>query len=344
MNTNIRHVTRTLNVVSSLIFAILIVYLYAIETRGSTFATWTENVVLGASSSMLTTISETNATLLNICRKNGHNSTQLAMPLVSFSLNGTTYAGSVFTAKNDFTIDNKILMGLVLIISLLFHMWRIFKCVGEECDDRVVDTLQSPDFGRWVEYTLTSPLQIIVICSTVYIRNISDITQLSVLQGALTLSGWTLEVLILSLQHFKSCTTHGHDGYCQGFYENLKRFAVTFIYATLCHVIIWWNIFSRYFAHEQNISSCMFGIIEIPSIVRTIVIMQCVLFSLFGSIPLLQVLYIVCTVRNDCTFISAAVAYAVLSVTSKGLLAIMFVKLITDGNCFYTNDGKACLT
>jgi len=344
MNNKIRRAITVLNAVASLIFGILVVYLYAIQTGRSTFTTWTENVVLGASSSMSTAISETNTTLLDICKKNGHNSTQLAMPLVSFSLNDTTYVGSVFATKNDFTIDNKILMGLVLIISLAFHTWRAFKCGAGECDHTVIETLEGPDFVRWVEYTLTSPLQIIVICSTVYIRNISDITQLSALQGALTLSGWTLEVLISSLQHSKSCMLDGHDGHCHDFRENLQTFVVTFIYATLSHVIIWWNIFNRYFAHEQNISSCVFGIIQIPSIIRSIVIMQCVLFSLFGCIPLLQVVYITCSVRNDNTFLFAAFAYAVLSVTSKGLLAIMFIKLVTDGNCVYTNDGKVCLT
>jgi hypothetical protein len=34
---------------------------------------------------------------------------------------------------------------------------------------------------------------------------------------------------------------------------------------------------------------------------------------------------------------------AILSITSKSLLAIMYVKLISDSNCIDTTSGRACL-
>jgi len=131
--------------ISHAIFGVLMIYLYAIKTKESSYTTLTENVIIGASSTVLTTISETNTTLLNLCNI----SVQLAMPLVLFLINGTAYGGSVFASKNHFTVDNKTLIGLVLLTS--------------------------------------SGVQIIMICSTVYIRNISDITQLCAFRGALTL-------------------------------------------------------------------------------------------------------------------------------------------------------------
>ena len=39
----------------------------------------------------------------------------------------------------------------------------------------------------------------------------------------------------------------------------------------------------------------------------------------------------------------ASLTYDTLSIVSKGLLALMFVKLITNNNCIDTYDGQACL-
>jgi len=119
---------------------------------------------------------------------------------------------------------------------------------------------------------------------------------------------------------------------------------LVFSYAVLCHIIIWWNILSRYVMHEQNIELCSFGVKRLPPIVKNIVFLQCVLFSLFGLVPVSQVVYISCRKPVGSTFGLATLAYGVLSVISKGLLAIMFVKLITDGNCIYTHEGKASLS
>jgi len=95
--------------------------------------------------------------------------------------------------------------------------------------------------------------------------------------------------------------------------------------------------------HEENLELCNFGVKHLPSILKSIICLQCILFSLFGLVPLSQVIYITFRKPIGSTFGLATLAYGVLSLVSKGLLAIMFVKLITDGNCVYTNEGKVCL-
>ena len=314
-----------------------------IETENSTFATWTENVVLASTGTMVTTILETNKTLINMCTKDDDTSAKLAMPEILFSINGTGHQGSVFVSKNYFQIDNKTIMGLVLMISLGFHLWRVYQSVEEIFENNGKHVVDEPDFLRWIEYALTSPLQIIIVCSTVYIRNISDITQLSALQGIMSLSGWTLEILISGLEQSRIYMTNRRDNHYQNFNENLQKFVLVFSYAVLCHVIIWWNILSRYVMYEENIENCNFGVKRLPPIVKNLVFLQCVLFSLFGLVPVSQVVYISFRKSIGSTFGLATLAYGVLSVISKGLLAIMFVKLITDGNCIYTNEGKTCL-
>jgi len=198
-----------------------------------------------------------------------------------------------------------------------------------------------PDFSRWLEYTVTSPMQIIVIAITVYIRNVHHLSLLSTLQGALTLSGWTVEVCISNLQI--AATNSGKMS--RDFANTLLKLATIFLAATYAHNVIWFSILDFYIAHENNTRNCDLGIKKIPEIIQTIVIVQCVLFSMFGSIPLFQIAVVLIADPSKTTFIwdFANIAYSILSVVSKGLLAFMFVKMITDGNCVDTDAGKACL-
>lgn len=343
MQSNIKNVTTVLNSVACSIFLILFIYLHYIGATNTSFSTWTDTVVLGASREITSMFENTNTSLLQICNKDGHTSSQLAMPLISFTLNDTTRAGTVFTSKNGYSIDTKALMSMVILISLGFHGWRIFIDIHDmHKNNRTTDHFQA-DFIRWIEYTLTSPLQIIIICSTIYMRNISDVTQLAALQGALTLSGWTLENYIWNLQNSKEYVSNSFFSREQKYGDNLAHFCILFAYSALCHIVIWTNIISRFLLHESNISSCHFGIAGLPPVIKWIVILQCVLFSLFGLVPLVQVIYIIYSDVYVNTFKAASLTYGVLSILCKGLLAVMFVKLITDGNCIYTPEGKACL-
>ena len=181
-------------------FLFLFLYLYVIKTENSTFATWTENVMLAATGTVVTTILETNKTLINLCTQRWLYKCT-ACNARNFVFNQWhRLLRECFCVKKDFPIDNKTIMGLVLIISLGFHSWRVYQSIEEDFQNNAIHIVKEPDFLRWIEYTLTSPLQIIIVCSTVYIQNISDITQLSALQGTLTLLGWTLEILISGLE------------------------------------------------------------------------------------------------------------------------------------------------
>jgi len=66
---------------------------------------------------------------------------------------------------------------------------------------------------------------------------------------------------------------------------------------------------------------------------------------MFGGIPLLQIGVVLIVNPSKTNFIwdAAAIAYSTFSVASTGLLALMFVKLLTDGNCLDNYSGKACL-
>jgi len=197
------------------------------------------------------------------------------------------------------------------------------------------------DFSRWLEYTVTSPLQIIVICGTVYMRNAPQLLLISSLQGALTLCGWTLEMLVCYLQ----ITARGGRRMSAEFLGVLAKVVVVFAGAAYMHSVIWVVIFSAFHAHEANMGACDYGIQSLPPIIGNIVVVQCVCFSLFAVPLVLQTVAIVANPEfcADSMWDYASLTYDTLSIISKGLLALMFVKLITDNNCIDTYDGQACL-
>jgi len=144
--------TSILNGIACLISTTLLIFLYAIETQSSTFSPWTESVVLGATPKMSSTILETNSTLVHICDKGGRVSSRLAMPLIyNVSPVGTVFASSLTVAVDS---NLKTLMGVTLLLSLLFHLWRIYIFM-EVYDHPFVQDQLEPDFLRWIEYTFT---------------------------------------------------------------------------------------------------------------------------------------------------------------------------------------------
>jgi len=81
------------------------------------------------------------------------------------------------------------LLQIVFVVSGLFQAWRYvywqhaYRPVG-------------PDFTRWLEYMLTSPLQIFIIGMSVMVRDVSMLATLAFLQGALVMLGYLLELAI----------------------------------------------------------------------------------------------------------------------------------------------------
>ena len=348
-----------LNGVSVCVFLSLAIWL-SVEGKDYSVNTWTESVLMGGNHIVMQQIVQTNSTMRNLCEKPlimqenfDHINTRLSLPLLLFSLNNTVVRGSVFCTVSPTTYNCKTLLLMVLILSFLFQVWHLlpvctrllptkFSFIGcglLNSQDKPLRNM--PDFSRWLEYTVTSPMQIIVIAITVYIRNAHHLSLLSTLQGALTLSGWTVEVCISNLQI--AATNSGKMS--RDFANTLLKLATIFLAATYAHNVIWFSILDFYIAHENNTRNCDLGIKKIPEIIQTIVIVQCVLFSMFGSIPLFQIAVVLIADPSKTTFIwdFANIAYSILSVVSKGLLAFMFVKMITDGNCVDTDAGKACL-
>jgi len=342
-----------MNTLSACVFLGLSGWLMWTAPKNSAFQTWSESVVLGGNQNMSDSIAATNKSLTTLCSQ--HDEPRMALPSISFALNSTTLHGSVFCTSTKNTYDSVVLMVLVLLLSCGFHVWRaaFYEPLEETVEIEHYGSVQQqlcpglsyyiarPDFARWLEYTITSPMQIIVVCGTVYMRNSEQIALISTLQGALTLCGWTIELFIYHLQ----IAAHESGKFSTPFNAIFAKMATVFAAAIYTHHVIWSIIMAVYEKHEQNLQQCNLGLGAFPSIVGDIITLQYILFSAFGAVPLLQVLSVLIaqTEESQHIWLMASVLYATLSITSKSLLAIMYVKLISDGNCVDTTSGRACL-
>lgn len=96
------------------------------------------------------------------------------------------------------------ILAIVFFVSGVFQFYRFINY-----DSHYRPT--GPDFGRWVEYLLTSPLQIFIIAMSVLIRDTFLLVTLTFLQAALILLGYLLELCIqdyVDIERFKCFAKH----------------------------------------------------------------------------------------------------------------------------------------
>lgn len=97
-----------------------------------------------------------------------------------------------------------ILLAIVFVVSGSFQLYRFLTYASHYRPT-------GPDFGRWVEYLLTSPLQIFIIAISVLVRDTFLLVTLTFLQASLILLGYLLELCIqdyVDLLRFQCFANH----------------------------------------------------------------------------------------------------------------------------------------
>lgn len=215
-----------------------------------------------------------------------------------------------------------------------FKLGDVFKFINDqsyEYDPR------KKDFWRWLEYALTSPLQITLIAMFIFVLDRSTIMNLWGLQGALVLLGALNEYYIDKVWKAIIKGRKSDGTQLITFKNNRGKLVILSIFCWLAHYIIWWTVLSRYHRQVSNQSSCKFTD-KMPDWVTFIVWSQFVFFTLFGVVQLVQVVYTLRTCNksntDDNTTLErkrrqcwqyVAFAYSVLSVVAKSLLEIGFI-------------------
>lgn len=217
---------------------------------------------------------------------------------------------------------------------------------------------EGPDFWRWVEYALTSPMQIVLVAISFSIGERSTLVLLGTLQGALVMFGFFIELQceVICCRHAERHEIEVSDG-SNGSLHNTKtsnrtdnlvhemflrriedtyneiKLVVTLMTSFVLHGVIWTIIFERFYTQSETLQACEGGR-GIPSVVFFILYTQAVLFSCFGAVSAWQcgktLLYFgnnPTLERKKALWYHASYRYSILSVTAKTLLEFGFISL-----------------
>lgn len=210
-------------------------------------------------------------------------------------------------------------------------------------EEAALETFRQPSLLRWVEYTLTSPLQVGLIACCVMVRDAQTVALLVAAQGALVLLGYNLEYAAasaeleepqqalpdfsLNLRAGKIVTGPPLDGRFMASQEQRASTAwmTGFWAAALLHVVIWCILIDQLNSVERE-TACHVGSDEWRDPLRAVVIGQCVVFSLFAAVPLVERLAgLLGDGDAGVRLVYCSIAYAVLSAAAKSMLAGSYV-------------------
>ena len=214
-----------------------------------------------------------------------------------------------------------------------------------------------PDFARWVEYALTSPLQLVIVAGSVWIGDRTTLYSLAVAQANMIMNGYIIELFIQRMYKFNSKHPHNNDerertrveknGRCR------RNALFVLLFAWVSFVGIWYCIIANYrrldastgqcdkcgttSAAECTMSFCELkggicrGLNEIPAAVPYIVGTQGVLFALFGVVQSSQ-LWAARNVKDHqemrMAWHTVTLWYSILSVVAKCSLEIGFLVML----------------
>lgn len=178
-----------------------------------------------------------------------------------------------------------------------------------------------PQFLRWLEYAITSPMQLAVIVGTFYISEYDVIILITTLQVGLIMMGYLIELMID--QHIQSKQLNK--------ISQLRLFLI-YLFACMFHVVIWWCIIDRFHRQVDTYNDCKekTKTSGMPGAVYAIVYGECFLFSLFGVVQGWQLISLATEPFTlhysvEQMWVTVCWCYSILSVTAKTFLGITFL-------------------
>jgi hypothetical protein len=243
-------------------------------------------------------------------------------------------------------INGWFILTLVFIISFAYQIY--FETRTRKPDGK--SYFQRPCFARWMEYALTSPLQILLIASSVMIRDVYTVILLVTAQFVCVLLGFAVECAMAMREHntaqyralsqktvdFRSTDNEAAEVKKS---EPISRvpytllWCVCFVASALLHVIVWYILVDQLSNVEQE-TECQKGPRDWVLPLKIVIYGQLILFTLFALVPTLQKFRIwwYCNSIDDNlfddTFLKGSIAYSILSVTAKVFLGASYIAFV----------------
>ena len=209
---------------------------------------------------------------------------------------------------------------LMLILVPIFNWF--YACHNLKYND------ETADFWRWVEYAITSPLQIAIVASSVWMGDRSTLVILALLQGLLVLGGYATEMMVIKVQKLHAKLLESpNEMTCSKRHKKINEATTTLLLTLAMYwfvfFFIWYVPIARFYIQDRSSGTCdmcesylttntcdnsmclwdkktskCVGENPIPSIVVYMLWTQAALFALFGVVQSMQIYTSVTMLRN----------------------------------------------
>jgi len=217
------------------------------------------------------------------------------------------------------------LLIIVLFFSSFFQFFRYYFS-GEDNEIAGFKLKYQPESGpdvwRWIEYALTSPLQIILISAVFNARENNMMILLASLQFALVMFGYSMETLLQEIIEWQEYTKNSKKSRPQTIFVFFFYLGASWGF----HALIWGILISKFSSSSESAADCRDdpSNLLMPDAVWIVFISQIVAFTSFGATLTLQSVYVFCNLQHLNTENNAGkmwktvtYAYSILSVTAK---------------------------
>jgi len=243
------------------------------------------------------------------------------------------YLGSISTKGKDFS--PWFLLFFILFISSIFPTYRYVSA-------KITNTFfqynpqDGPDVWRWVEYALTSPLQIVLISCAFNARENNFLLMLAGLQMALVLFGYTIETALQEIIYLRMGSKESKSTSTT---QATINFMVYLTATYILHFIIWSILFEKFSISSTSVSDCEYNAskFEPPPAVIIILVSQFITFTLFGVVITAQAFRVFTKSNSELTeefvakqWLLVTWTYSWLSVTAKLFLEYGMLSLLSQ--------------
>jgi hypothetical protein len=238
-------------------------------------------------------------------------------------------------------LNGFVLLAAVFVTSCAAQCYALYTTYRDDA----LETLRQPYLLRWAEFAATSPVVVALVAMCLMLRDVHTLALLVAAQTACVLVGFPLEYALttrdlqdplertlmarspppLAVSSNIICGPVVDDSLMLTQPQKAKRaFAAGFYLSVLLHAAVWGVLLSQLLALQAVAPPAPW-----LEQLRVVVFAQCVLFSCFALVPLLQWLWIADGEADaDSAMLYGSVLYAVLALVAKSVLAATYVTFV----------------
>ena len=203
---------------------------------------------------------------------------------------------------------------------------------------RKITVTKFADFSRWVEYALTSSVQILFFALLMQNTSVNQGVLMLWAQLLLCLLGYSVERELEDIARIFVCKDTAKPREPYG--PHVRRLIFLHVSPWLVHYTLWSIIIDDFWRYEKDAQDCIVGLDGAPDAVQTIIYSQSIFFTSFGVVQLVHCIrfgYILWRYsaskladKIDSWNRKIDLCYMILNVCSKFFIAVILVTNLAD--------------